>query len=157
MVAIEDVNQGGAKPIPRLEITEQLANNLRTLYGDSCDAFIGLQATKSRFLEQVTQKNRDYSSIVSATHGDISNKAAWLLEPVLYLTMASQKMDGLLTMSEVANLKLDTDIAALTACKTGLGENSGRRGGYEYGKGVSVRRGQNSINESLGQWRTSRP
>ncbi len=134
MVAIEDISKGGANPIPRLEKTEQLANNLRNLYGDSCDAFIGLQATKGRFLEQVTQKNKDYSSIVLATHGDISNKAAWLLEPVLYLTMGSQKMDGLLTMSEVAGLKLDTDIAALTACKTGLGENLAGEGVMSMGR-----------------------
>jgi CHAT domain-containing protein/tetratricopeptide (TPR) repeat protein len=134
MVAVEEVDKGICKSIPRLQATEQLANNLVKLYGDSCDAYTGIEATKSRFLEQVALQKKNYGSIVMATHGDISNKEAWLLEPVLYLTMVPNKKDGLLTMSEVAGLKLDTDVAALTACKTGLGTHLAGEGVMSMGR-----------------------
>jgi CHAT domain-containing protein len=85
-------------------------------------------------MEQIKLQNKNYGSVVLATHGDISNKEAWLLEPVLYLTMVPNRKDGLLTMSEVAGLKLDTDVAALTACKSGLGANLAGEGVMSMGR-----------------------
>ncbi len=134
MVAVEDINEGVSKSIPRLEATEQLANSLVKLYGDRCDAYTGLQASKSKFMEQIKLQNKNYGSVVLATHGDISNKEAWLLEPVLYLAMVPNRKDGLLTMSEVAGLKLDAEVAALTACKTGLGANLAGEGVMSMGR-----------------------
>ncbi|MFH0958723.1 MAG: CHAT domain-containing protein, partial [Pseudomonadota bacterium] len=134
MVAVEEISEGVSKPIPRLEVTEQLANSLLKLYGSSCDVYTGLEASKSKFMEQIKLQNKKYGSIVLATHGDISNKEAWLLEPVLYLTMIPDRKDGLLTMSEVAGLNLDTDVAALTACKTGLGADLPGEGVMSMGR-----------------------
>lgn len=134
MVAVEDVINGDSRTIPRLEITEQLAKNLQKVYGEKCDVFTGFQASKKRFIEQVSNQDKKYGTVVFATHGDVSNKESWVLEPVLYMAMLPDRRDGLLTMSEVAGLKLDSEIAALTACKTGLGANLAGEGVMSMGR-----------------------
>ena len=60
MVAVEDIKEGVSKSIPRLKATEQLANSLVKLYGDKCDAYTGLQASKSKFMEQIKLQNKNY-------------------------------------------------------------------------------------------------
>ena len=56
-----------------------------------------------------------------ATHGLISGELKGLAEPALVLTppeIATEQDDGLLTVSEVAQLKLDADWVVLSACNT---------------------------------------
>jgi CHAT domain-containing protein len=62
-----------------------------------------------------------YNFIVFATHGFAGNNIPGIMEPVLALTMVPPGTDGFLTMSEVAGLKMNADVAALTACQTGVG------------------------------------
>jgi CHAT domain-containing protein len=93
-----------------------------------------MEASKNKFMEQVGSENKNYGSLVLATHGDITNQEEWLLEPVLFLAMVPNKKDGLLTMTEVAGLRLGAHIAALTACKTGLGTTLAGEGVMSMGR-----------------------
>jgi CHAT domain-containing protein len=121
MAAMEEDTMGCLAPPSRLPETENLAKNLANLYGPKCDAYTGLDSTKTTFLNKVAPGSSQYQSIVFATHGYAGNKIPGIMEPVLFLTMVPPGTDGLLTMSEVAGLKLNADIACLTACQTGVG------------------------------------
>jgi CHAT domain-containing protein len=145
--AIEETNRGKFQ-FQRLFATEQLAKSLEELYGENCDAFTGLNATKSVFMERIGKTGSNYASVVLATHGLISNNVPWLLEPVLTLTMVPPGTDGFLPMSEVAGHKLVADIAALTACQTGVGTSLAGEGVMSMGRAFQCA-GVNTVLMSL--------
>ena len=63
-----------------------------------------------------------------ATHGLFAGEVKGLDEPALVLTLpgvASELDDGLLTASEVAQLKLDAEWVVLSACNTIAGDKPG--------------------------------
>ena len=69
------------------------------------------------------------ASLHFATHGLLAREADNILqsraEPALMLTppqLASEEDDGLLTASEVAQLKLDADWVVMSACNTAAGD-----------------------------------
>ena len=105
----------------RLVETHELGNSLKRLYGESCEVYTGFQCTKKAFLDRVSGHPSPYGSIVFGTHGFAANDLPGLMEPVLALSMVPEGTDGFLTMTEVAGLKMNVEVAALTACKTGLG------------------------------------
>lgn len=105
---------------PRLDRTSELARALAREFGDKADQLIGPAAS------ELELKKRDvgaYRWIVFATHGLLSNAVPGVHEPSLVLTQLGNGKgeDGFLTMSEVLAMRLDADVAALTACQTGLG------------------------------------
>jgi CHAT domain-containing protein len=132
MAAIEEEG-GSGRELKRLSRTSDLARGLESLYGSSCDAYTGLEASKDTFLKMAPTMDR-YRSIVFATHGFASSQIAGLLEPALALTMVPHGTDGYLTISEVAGLKLNADIAALTACQTGTGDRLAGEGVMSMGR-----------------------
>jgi CHAT domain-containing protein len=70
----------------------------------------------------------DYRVIYFATHGLVAGDIKDLAEPSLALSLPKQSTaldDGLLTASEVAQLKLNADWAVLSACNTSAGEKPG--------------------------------
>jgi CHAT domain-containing protein/Tfp pilus assembly protein PilF len=70
----------------------------------------------------------DYSIIYFATHGLVAGDVKGLAEPSLALSMPehpSELDDGLLTSSEVAQLKLNADWVVLSACNTIAGDKPG--------------------------------
>ncbi len=70
----------------------------------------------------------DYRIVYFATHGLVAGDVKGLGEPSLALTLPKKPSDlddGLLTASEVANLKLDADWVVLSACNTIAGEKPG--------------------------------
>jgi CHAT domain-containing protein/tetratricopeptide (TPR) repeat protein len=70
----------------------------------------------------------DYRIVYFATHGLVSGDVKGLAEPSLALTMPAQPSDfddGLLTASEVAQLKLNADWVVLSACNTIAGDKPG--------------------------------
>lgn len=92
-------------------------NSQRTLYGQ--------QATESAIK---TSDLRPFRYVHFATHGILGNEIPGLIEPALVL--ANEPMeDGLLTSSEVSKIRLNADLAVLSACKTGSGK-------FSHGEGV---------------------
>jgi CHAT domain-containing protein/Tfp pilus assembly protein PilF len=70
----------------------------------------------------------DYSISYFATHGLVAGDIKGLAEPSLALSMPRQPSDfddGLLTASEVAQLKLNADWVVLSACNTIAGDKPG--------------------------------
>jgi CHAT domain-containing protein len=70
----------------------------------------------------------DYRVVYFATHGLVAGEVKGLAEPSLALTlpkMPSDLDDGLLTASEVAQLKLNADWVVLSACNTIAGDKPG--------------------------------
>jgi tetratricopeptide (TPR) repeat protein len=70
----------------------------------------------------------DYRVVYFATHGLVAGDVEGLGEPSLALTLPNEPSeldDGLLTASEVAQLKLNADWVVLSACNTAAGENPG--------------------------------
>ena len=70
----------------------------------------------------------DYNVVYFATHGLVAGDVKGLGEPALALTIPKQPSDlddGLLTASEVAQLKLNADWVVLSACNTAAGDKPG--------------------------------
>jgi CHAT domain-containing protein len=66
-----------------------------------------------------------YRIVYFATHGLVAGEVTGLAEPALVLSLPAQPSDlddGLLTASEVAQLKLNADWVALSACNTAAGD-----------------------------------
>jgi CHAT domain-containing protein/Tfp pilus assembly protein PilF len=76
------------------------------------------QATEATVLEKISQAG----TIHFATHGLLNDREAWQSSLAL---VASQDRDGLLTAGEIFNLKLQADLAVLSACDTGRGKITG--------------------------------
>ena len=70
----------------------------------------------------------EYRVVYFATHGLVAGEVKGLAEPSLALTLPKQPSetdDGLLTASEVAQLKLNADWVVLSACNTIAGDKPG--------------------------------
>ena len=115
-------------PLP--ETADELCNVARLLRAPTSAVLLGESATE-RAIKSLSASGelsrRRY--VHFATHGllaseseDVAQAAA---EPALLLTppqRASEEDDGLLTASEVAQLKLDADWVIMSACNTAAGE-----------------------------------
>ncbi|MEW6532995.1 MAG: CHAT domain-containing tetratricopeptide repeat protein [Thermodesulfobacteriota bacterium] len=133
MAAIEE-ESGGHFKLNRLNRTADLAKGLESLYGQSCDTYTGFEANKAVFLSKIAPFLDRYKSVVFATHGFAANQIPGIMEPVLCLTMVPPGTDGYLTISEVAGLKMNVDVAALTACQTGTGVRLAGEGVMSMGR-----------------------
>jgi CHAT domain-containing protein len=70
----------------------------------------------------------NYRVVYFATHGLVAGDVKGLGEPALALTIPNEPSeldDGLLTASEVAQLKLNADWVVLSACNTAAGDKPG--------------------------------
>jgi CHAT domain-containing protein len=70
----------------------------------------------------------DYRVVYFATHGLVAGDIKGVAEPSLALSLPRQPTtldDGLLTASEVAQLKLNADFVVLSACNTIAGDKPG--------------------------------
>jgi tetratricopeptide (TPR) repeat protein/CHAT domain-containing protein len=119
--------------IPRLPLTSQLGDSLKKADPEKTDLFEGLGAQKAVLLQKDL---KPYRSVVFGTHGYFGKDLPGVQEPVLILTLPGQPegQDGFLRMTEVMGLKLNCDIAALTACQTGLGRHISGEGTMGMGR-----------------------
>ncbi|MBI3797188.1 MAG: CHAT domain-containing protein, partial [Deltaproteobacteria bacterium] len=128
MRAVEDYQKGaqtGAPLFPRLENTGQLPERLQRSYGTGVEVLSGLAASEPELRKRPLQ---EYRSLVFATHGILDEEVPYIKEPALVLSQVGvnvqePEQDGFLTMSEMMGLQLNAEIAALTACNTGVGKN----------------------------------
>lgn len=130
------VEQALAGPVSlrRLKETTELGTILKKQFGESCEVLTGLQCTKGAFLNRISGNPNLYSHVVFGTHGFTANDFPGLMEPFLALTMVPEGIDGLLTMSDVAGLKMNADVATLLACNTGVGVRLAGEGVMSMGR-----------------------
>ena len=130
LVPMEEQN---SLTFPRVELTAQLGESLKKADPSRTDIYEGMDARKSVILGKDLTP---YRSVVFATHGYFGKDLPGIQEPVLVLTLLDQPKgeDGFLRMSEVMGLNINCDIAALTACQTGLGRNISGEGTMGMGR-----------------------
>lgn len=126
---MEGVDSAELGFLPRLPDTaEEIRSMARAAKADmSRDLFIGRAANESAVADA---KLSEYRVVAFATHGLIPGDLNGLTEPALALTAphiagATGKGDGLLTMGEIFELKLNADWVVLSACNTGTGSGAG--------------------------------
>jgi CHAT domain-containing protein/Tfp pilus assembly protein PilF len=116
--------------LPQLPGTRREAQQIAAeLKADAADVRLGLAATETA----VKQAKLDqYRIVYFATHGlvagDLETFAKDKAEPALALSIPEKPNDfddGLLTASEIAQLKLDADWAVLSACNTAAEDKPG--------------------------------
>jgi len=118
---------------PRLPVTAQLGDSLKKADPSRTDLYEGMKAKKSVLVEKDLTP---YRSLVFATHGYFGKDLPGIQEPVLVLSLLDQPkgQDGFLRLSEVMGLKINCDIAGLTACQTGLGRHISGEGTMGMGR-----------------------
>jgi CHAT domain-containing protein len=103
-------------PLP--ESRKELRSLARSLGAGEGSLLVGRDATETRVKAAPLS---DFKVLAFATHGLLAGDLAGLSEPALVLTpplQATGMDDGLLTASEVAQLKLNADWVILSACNT---------------------------------------
>jgi tetratricopeptide (TPR) repeat protein len=108
-----------------LDTADELKAVARSLGAAASDVHLGNDAS-----ETVVKRTAlaDYRIVYFATHGLVAGDVAGLAEPSLALTIPNQPTeldDGLLTASEVAQLKLNADWVVLSACNTAAADKPG--------------------------------
>lgn len=115
------------EPLP--ETADELCEVARSLDAPESDVVLGARASEAVLREMNSGGTlADYRVLHFATHGLISGELKGVAEPALVLTppdTVSPNNDGLLTASEVADLKLDADWVILSACNTAAGDTLG--------------------------------
>ena len=118
------------KALPALpETANELKRVAASVKASDADVILGPDATETR----VKQSKLDqYRIVYFATHGllagEVSQFAKLNAEPALVLSLPAKPTeldDGLLTASEVAQLKLSADWVVLSACNTAAGDKPG--------------------------------
>jgi CHAT domain-containing protein/Tfp pilus assembly protein PilF len=110
-------------PLP--DTADEVKDVAKRLGAADGDIFLGRAATETQVK---TMTLSDYRIVYFATHGLVAGDVKGLAEPSLALTIPrtpSAHDDGLLTASEIAQLKLKADFVVLSACNTIAGEKPG--------------------------------
>jgi CHAT domain-containing protein len=110
-------------PLP--DSAEELKAVAAKLGASSSDIYLGRNATEENVKRLPLA---EYRVVYFATHGLVAGDVEGLGEPSLALTLPNEPSeldDGLLTASEVAQLKLNADWVVLSACNTAAGEKPG--------------------------------
>jgi CHAT domain-containing protein len=108
-----------------LDTADELKAVAKKLGGAPGDVHLGSDASETTVKRTALA---DYRVVYFATHGLVAGDIAGLGEPALALTLLKQPSeldDGLLTASEVAQLKLNADSAVLSACNTAAADKPG--------------------------------
>jgi CHAT domain-containing protein len=110
-------------PLP--DTADELKAVAKDLGAPASDIHLGRDAS-----ETTVKRLRlaDYRVVYFATHGLVAGDIKGLAEPSLALSIPAQSSDlddGLLTASEVAQLKLNADWVVLSACNTIAGDKPG--------------------------------
>ena len=133
---LEGVDSAELAMLPRLPDT---ADELKSIA-------LALQEDPSKVLRLGKDANEDavktmdlsgFKVLAFATHGLVPGELNGLTQPALALSapaVAGIGGDGLLTMEEILQLKLDADWVVLSACNTGAGEGAGAEAASGLGR-----------------------
>jgi CHAT domain-containing protein/tetratricopeptide (TPR) repeat protein len=114
-------------PLP--ETADELCDVAKRLGASDDDVWLGSKATETS-VKRLSARGilDDYATLHFATHGLVAGTLKGVAEPALMLTppvVPSEEDDGLLTASEVTQLKLDAEWVVLSACNTAAGGAEG--------------------------------
>ncbi len=107
------------------DTADEIKDVAKRLGAADSDIFLGRAANETQVKALALS---DYRIVYFATHGLVAGDVKGLAEPSLALTIPrnpSSHDDGLLTASEIAQLKLNADFVVLSACNTIAGEKPG--------------------------------
>jgi CHAT domain-containing protein/tetratricopeptide (TPR) repeat protein len=113
----------GLQPLP--ETSTELRQVAERVGASQADILLGSQASETSVKRAALDS---YRIIYFATHGLVADEVGGLSEPALALTppaAPTDQDDGLLTASEVTQLKLNADWVVLSACNTAAGARPG--------------------------------
>lgn len=108
-----------------LDTATELKTVAKKLGAPASDIYLDKNATEINVKDKPLA---DYKVVYFATHGLVAGDVTGMGEPSLALTLPSEPSaldDGLLTASEVAQLKLNADWVVLSACNTMAGDKPG--------------------------------
>lgn len=111
------------------ETADELKQIADALGGDASSLMLGANATELAVRRAALA---DYRVLAFATHGLVAGALSGHVEPGLVLTppdKATAADDGLLSMSEIMELKLDADLVILSACDTATSDGRPRADG----------------------------
>ena len=124
MANVEEVRKLGSLP----GTAQELRAMAEYLGADNDMVYLRERATETQVKALPLYENK---VVAFSTHGLLSGEIKGLVEPALVLTPPQQATtadDGLLTASEVAQLKLDANWVILSACNTAAGDKPGAEG-----------------------------
>jgi len=110
-------------PLP--DTADELKAVAKTLGAPLSDIYLGIDASETNVKRAPLA---DYRVVYFATHALVAGDIKGLGEPALLLSVPKKPNDfddGLLTASEVAQLKLNADWVVLSACNTAAGDKPG--------------------------------
>jgi CHAT domain-containing protein len=105
-------------PLPEAET--EVNSISKTFSSTNNKIFIGREASEKSFKALAPQ----YSTIHLATHGVLDNRQPLYSHLLLTRTEGDVENDGLLEAREIMNMKLNADLAVLSACDTANGRIS---------------------------------
>jgi CHAT domain-containing protein/Tfp pilus assembly protein PilF len=115
-----------AQALPSLlDTADEVKAVAARLGAPASDIHLGADASETTLKRAILS---DYRVLYFATHGLVAGDVKGLAEPSLVLTLPAKPTefdDGLLTASEVAQLKLNADWVVLSACNTAAGDKPG--------------------------------
>ena len=114
-----------SQALPRLPDTADELKAVAQTLGSASDIYLRREASERQVKRAPLA---DYRIVYFATHGLVAGDVKGLAEPSLALTIPAQPSDlddGLLTASEIAQLKLNADWVVLSACNTIAGDKPG--------------------------------
>lgn len=116
---------GGGLDLRRLPYTRTEVNAIGALF-TSADRklFLGPDANESKVKSEALEK---YRYVHFAVHGFV-NEENFARSGVILALQNNDKEDGILQMTEIMRLKLNSDLVTLSACRTGLGKVVGGEG-----------------------------
>jgi CHAT domain-containing protein len=122
-VAAGDVGVDSLAQLASLPDAGRELHDMASRFGTRSQLFIGAGATETAVKQAPLEQAR---VIAFATHGLVGGALRGVVEPALVMTpprVATLLDDGLLTASEVAQLRLDADWVILSACDTSAGDS----------------------------------
>jgi CHAT domain-containing protein len=133
---LEGVDSADLAMLPRLPDTaEELKSIALALQADPTKALnLGKQASERTVK---TMNLSGFKILAFATHGLVPGELNGLTQPALALSapaVTGDDGDGLLTMEEILELKLDADWVILSACNTGTGTGAGAEAASGLGR-----------------------